>query len=121
MRSGFVVLVGASVLSLAIGGGDAIAKARHYHHRAAMLHSMQAPIGGPQYTNLNTGNNPVKRYPPRHMPDGAIKASTLYEGGNNPGKRYAVRHAPNDAVQEQTLLTYTNNPAKRYAVTNAGQ
>jgi hypothetical protein len=119
MRTGLVMLVGAGVLSLAVGADSATAAVRHhYRHVMAHPHYMQAPAPRAEFIDLSTsGNNPAKRYPTRHMPDGAIRTATLPQSGNNPAKRYAVRHAPANAIRQPTLMTKGNNPAKRYAVT----
>jgi hypothetical protein len=111
------MLVGASVLSLAVG--SATADVRHHHRHLATSHAVQqAPAAAPAgYAEFSDNHNPAKKYPARHMPDGAIKTSTLPLSGNNPAKSYPSRHAPENAMHEATLPTSGNNPAKRYPVT----
>jgi hypothetical protein len=117
MKTGFAALIGVGVLSLAVGVGTASAATRHYKSHT-VKHAPQAPAVGAQYGALTqSGNNPAKQYAMRHMPDGAIKTSTLPTGGNNPAKAYAARHMPENAMHEATLPTNGNNPAKRYAAT----
>jgi len=122
MKTGFAVLAGVGVLSLAVGGGGANAATRHYQHRhAAKSHVMSAPSARAEYTDLATnGNNPAKKFPTRHMPDRAIKTSTLPTSGNNLAKAYAARHMPENAIHEATLPTNGNNPAKRYKSATTG-
>ena len=119
MRTGLAMLVGASVLSLAVG--SATADVRHHHRHLAKSQSIQAPAAArAEYADLATnGNNPAKKYPTRHMPDGSIKTSTLPSSGNNPAKAYAVRHASENAMRDATLPQKGNNPAKRYPSTAA--
>jgi hypothetical protein len=117
MKIGFAMLVGVGMLSLAVGVGSADAATRHYRTHA-VKHAPQPPVVGAQFGELTTsGNNPAKKYATRHMPDGAIKTSTLPTGGNNPAKSYAARHMPENAIREATSPTSGNNPAKRYPVT----
>ena len=119
MKTGLAMLAGAGVLSLAVGIGSATADVRHHHRHLTKSHAVQqAPVAAPaQYATFEDNHNPAKKYPTRHMPDGAIKTSTLPTSGNNPAKAYATRHAPENAMHEATLPTSGNNPAKRYPVT----
>lgn len=115
MRIGFAMLAGTAALSLALGAGSAVAVTRHHHrHATTSPQTTQAPQLTVADTSLN-GNNPAKRYPTRHMSDGAMKTSTLYQSGNNPAKQYGVRHAPANANPQLTMTG--NNPAKNYPVT----
>ena len=116
MKTGLAMLVGAGVLSLAVGVGPATAKTKYHHRHTAKSHAtQQIPADRPQSFVFEDNHNPAKKYPTRHMPDGAIKTSTLSTSGNNPAKAYPTRHAPENAMQEQTLATNGNNPAKKYA------
>jgi hypothetical protein len=118
MKTGFAMLAGVGVLALAMGVSSATAATRHYHHRnVGNSHAMPAAAQAEDAGLATNGNNPAKKYPTRHMPDGAIKTSTLSTNGNNPAKAYAVRHAPENAMRESTLATNGNNPAKRYPST----
>ena len=113
MKAGLAMLVGAGVLSLAVG--SAMADVRHHHRHLAKSQAVQqAPAAPAEYAEFSDNHNPAKKYPTRHMPDGAIKTSTLPNSGNNPAKSYPTRHAPENAMQESTLTTNGNNPAKRY-------
>jgi len=115
MRTKFAILVGAGVLSLAVGLDGANAAVRYYHRHAMRSAHIPAATTQAPVTDYSTlGNNPAKRYPTRHMPEGAITTATLPQLGNNPAKRYPVRHASEYAVREATLSTTGNNPVKRY-------
>ena len=117
MKTGFAVLVGVGVLSLAMGVGDASAAVKYYS-RHSKSHAVQAPSPRAEFTDLTTsGNNPAKKYPTRQIADNAVKTGTLPQNGNNPAKRYAIREIAANAAQSGTLPQNGNNPAKRYAVT----
>jgi hypothetical protein len=113
------MLVGAGVLSLAVGAGTATAKDSYHHrHMARSGGVQQVPAVAPaQSATFEDNHNPAKKYPARHMPDGAIKTSTLSATGNNSAKGYAVRHAPDNAIRESTLPTTGGNLVKRYPKT----
>jgi len=121
MKTGFAVLAGVGVLSLAVGVSGADAATRHYQHRhVAKSPVMSAPAPGAEYTDLATnGNNPAKKSPARQISDAAVKTGTLPQNGNNPAKRYTTRQIGENAVTTATLPQRGNNPAKRYAVTAA--
>jgi hypothetical protein len=122
MKTGFAMLVGAGVLSLAVGVGSATAAVR-YHHRhmahMAKAHALQqAPMGTrPEYTTFEDAHNPAKKYPARQISENAVNTGTLLQTGNNPGKRYPVRQISDNAVKTGTLSQSGNNPAKRYKST----
>ncbi len=116
MRTGLGILIGAGALSLVLAGSVPANAAISHHHRARSNHSVAAPMEPAESAGLSTiGNNPAKRYPARHAPEGAVLTSTLMRSGNNPAKQYSARHAPKTAVNEQTLLTNGNNPARKAA------
>src|SRR5262249_6842279 len=79
MKTGFAVLAGVGVLSLAVGVSGADAATRHYQHRhVAKSPVMSAPAPGAEYTDLATnGNNPAKKSPARQISDAAVKTGTL--------------------------------------------
>jgi len=115
MKTGLAMLVGVGALSLAMGVGDATAAVKYYSRHAARPQAVQPPADFAELPTL--GNNPAKKFPTRHMPEGSIKTSTLPGSGNNPAKPYATRHMPDNAIREATLPTNGNNPAKRFAAT----
>jgi hypothetical protein len=118
MKTGFAMLVGASVLSLAVGVGTATAAINHHRHMARSQAAPQAPEAArADFNSFEDAHNPAKKYPTRHMSDGAIKTSTLPANGNNSAKPYAVRHAPENAMREATSPQNGNNPAKHYKST----
>ena len=117
MKTSLVMLLGAGVLSFAMGVGAATPAraAINHHHRHMSSQPVETPTM-PAESNLTTiGNNPAKRYATRHAPQGATSASTLMTSGNNPAKSYVGRHAPEGAVTDQTLLPNGNNPARKAA------
>jgi hypothetical protein len=121
MKVGIATLVGAGVLSLAVGVGPASAKAKYHHRHMTTSQARQASEPArADFTSFEDNHNPAKKYPTRHMPDGAIKTSTLSTSGNNPAKPYAVRHAPDNAMREATLPQNGNNPAKHYKSSTTG-
>jgi hypothetical protein len=117
MKTGFAMLVGAGVLSLAVG--SATADVRHHHRHLAKSHAVQqAPAAArADYTTFEDNHNPAKKYPTRQISDNAIKTGTLAQNGNNPAKRYPTRQISDTAIKTGTLPQNGNNPAKRYAIT----
>ncbi len=113
------MLVGAGVLSLAVGAGPATAKVRYHHRHAARSHTAQQAPAVPrqELASFEDNHNPAKKYPTRQIPENAVKTGTLMQNGNNPAKRYEVRHPNKNAVKTGTLAQNGNNPAKRYPST----
>src|SRR5690348_16982382 len=120
MKTGFAMLVGVGVLSLAVGIGTANAATRHHHRHAVKSHAVQAPAPRVESSNLTTsGNNPAKKYPTRQIGENAVKNGTLAQNGNNPAKRYPTRQIGENAAKTGTLMQNGNNPAKRYKSTTS--
>ena len=74
MKTGFAMLVGVGMLSLAVGVGSADAATRHYssHRHAAKSHALAAPAMRADVNELTTsGNNPAKKYPTRQIGENA--------------------------------------------------
>ena len=94
MKTGFAMLVGAGVLSLAVGVGSATADVRHHHRHMAKSHAVQqAPAAArADYATFEDNHNPAKKYPTRQISENAVKTGTLQQNGNNPAKRYTIQH-----------------------------
>jgi hypothetical protein len=120
MKTGFAMLAGAGVLSLAVGVGSATADVRHHHRHMAKSHAVQAPAMRADYTSFEDNHNPAKKYPTRQISENAVKTGTLQQNGNNPAKRYPTRQIPDNAMKTGTLPQIGNNPAKRYKSTTTG-
>jgi hypothetical protein len=118
MKAGFAMLVGAGVLSLAVGIGPASAKTRYHHRHMATSHAVQqAPAARGDYATFEDNHNPAKKYPTRQISENAVKTGTLQQNGNNPAKRYSAQHPVDNAMKSGTLQQNGNNPAKRYPST----
>jgi hypothetical protein len=119
MKTGFAMLVGAGVLSLAVGVGSATADVRHHHRHMARSHAVQqAPAAArADYATFEDNHNPAKKYPTRQISENAVKTGTLQQNGNNPAKRYTTQHPIENAMKTGTLPQNGNNPAKRYKST----
>jgi hypothetical protein len=116
------MLVGAGVLSLAVGVGPASAKARYHHRHMATSHAVQqAPAAArTDFGSFEDTHNPAKKYPTRQISENAVKTGTLQQNGNNPAKRYSAQRPIENAMKDGTLPQNGNNPAKRYKSTTTG-